>query len=206
MWYGHTFIYSEFRAYLHSRWQFSHDWGDSDWLAFGFVSGRSTSNSKSRNRFLAEETIGIAWSLVKYDNSEKKGVIGNTSAVGANPGLADQIAWPSSSSLNAQNPIDLRIVLDTSAGSKDLWAATWYAKSDSDTDFSDSHVVVSRQILSSADSINAVGFGVGDGSVNGSVSHFSLSSTVSVPELNSYALILACFSLICVTLRRRCKF
>lgn len=179
--------------------------GGGDWLGFGFVSGQSISSTKSANRFLGVDTTGIAWSLIKADNSLREGNVGDTNLLDENnPGLGDRHVW-SGTSPSSTDIMDLRIVLDASKDNKSEWTATWYAKVNGPDQFSDDDIVVSTKTLLSAGSIDAVGFAVGDGSVGGSVRSFSLSSS-AIPELNSYALILACFSLICVTLRRRCKF
>lgn len=155
--------------------------GDGNWIPFGFVNGQSASNSTSgvsENRFLENQTVGIAWMFARGDNSTNA----NTAFLGndaTNVGNSDGTSW-SGGPTNGGN-IDMRVVLDTTGGTGN-WTATWFAKQD--TDGSYTTVRGSTGLLD--ESITSVGFGKSSDAVSGTITSFSLNS---IPEPSSAALL-----------------
>lgn len=155
------------------------------WLGLGFAEGQNATASPN-NRFLGSDVIGRAWSFFRNNTN-------NPAA--AMDGTADLAIWttlfPETS--GSTQSIDLRVVLDTSAGAGN-WTATWYARETGDPSFS---TVRATADLVTED-INSVGFAVSGSGMSGTVDNFSL--TV-VPE--PAAILLGSLGILGLLRRRR---
>ena len=163
---------------------------DTDWFGFGFVNGQST-GLDSGDRFINGNVVGSAWMLLRADQT-------------SNPNLYGYLGNASSGIINESNisltpttatEIDLRLVLDTTAGvDPTSWTATWSAKRAADSSYT---VVRAEQNLLTG--ITAVGISRSGPGITGTVESFSLTA---VPEPSSAALLLGLGS-IALVLRRR---
>lgn len=150
---------------------------DNDWVALGFAAGQSTAASSS-SRFINNTVIAKAWMLARGNNTGSGGA--NTAFLGsATSGTADGVAW-------AGGPIDggdidLRIVLDTTAGAG-AWTATWYARRPTDADYT--KVRDTATLLD--EGITSVGLAVSGDTITGTIESFALTS---VPEPATLALL-----------------
>lgn len=104
--------------------------GNNSWVGLGFANGQNAYNAND-NHFITGNVVGRAWMFFRGDN----GTNNNVAHLGAcvlgvgNVGIVKPADW---SALNFQNgttpgSIDLRVLLDTTAGSGD-WTVTWLAK------------------------------------------------------------------------------
>lgn len=143
--------------------------GDTNWIGFGFANGQSDVLS-ANSRFINSPTptnngvIGRAWMLVRGDGTA-------TNKASMN-GTASHVDW--SPDFATGGSVDLRVVLDTTAGSTN-WTATWFAKLTADTSYT--------QVRAEADivteTITSVGFARSNDGVEGTATFFQLSS---IPE------------------------
>ncbi len=87
-------------------------------------------------------------------------------------------AWSALPLLRYEEPMDVRITLDTTGGTGS-WQATWYGKAESDPDYTE---VRGATLLTSED-INSIGFSLFNTSKSGKLLSFSLSDdTATVPS------------------------
>jgi hypothetical protein len=127
-----------------------------DWIGFGFVKGQSSLDNSAQNRFIAGETVGQAWAIVKGDPSVAKK--GNSTH---REGSGNAIEFPGTSPNALEwryetSEMNLRIILNTSNA---VWNAIWYAKLTSESEYT-----VMRSEDLSANNINSVGIVSGFGS------------------------------------------
>ena len=152
------------------------------WIALGFGDGQSTAVGNNSRFTNGSTPLGAVW-MLRID-----GAAGRASQDGTN---GQHETWTGVD--NVTGSIDLRIVLDTQTTGD--WTATWFAKDDGDTSYTE--VWTTENVISEA-SIDSVGFALSGGSATGSIGSFSLST---VPEPSATALLgLGCLALI---LRRR---
>lgn len=146
---------------------------DFDWLALGFADGQSSASTTS-SRFVNGSTpLGVAWMLFRgYIDSPHPN---KTHTDGSN----NPVTWTSLTDLT--DSVDMRIVLDTTAGTG-TWAATWYAKAPVDSSYSE----VGATMVLTNQTISSVGMALSGLGVTGTVESFSL--TV-VPEPATLALL-----------------
>ena len=159
--------------------------GSGNWLALGYVFGQSTAVSAD-NRFLTDPantspgTIGRAWMLYRGDTTTNPHVcfLGNAST-GNTDGSNFSTAFPNPDA-GSGSSIDLRIVLDTTLG-PGAWTATWLAKRPADATYT--------QIRNTAtllnETIHAVGIAKANNNITGTITRFSLTSTVAPPDADS---------------------
>ena len=126
------------------------------WVQFGFGNGEDPAWS------------GRAWHLLRV--AEDGGNAHNT----ALNGFAGLTAWSDLALLRYDEPLDARIVLDTTGGTGD-WLATFYAKADSDLDYTE----VREETPLTAEDIDSVGFGVFNTQKTGKLLSFSLSDNTA---------------------------
>ena len=171
---------------------------DTDWFGFGFVNGQSTTET-SYDRFTIGNVVGSAWMLLRgnqnYDpnvsGASGTGQLGDGNYGYAGGGFTDLNLTPITSE------IDLRIVLDTTAGVDPTdWTATWSAKRAADSSYT---VVRATEGLQTGAVISAVGISRSGAGITGAVESFSLTA---IPEPSSAALLLGLGS-IALVLRRR---
>jgi len=127
------------------------------WVQFGFGNGQPSvaANPNWSSR---------AWHLLRVaedtSNAHNTGLTNIT-------GLA---AWSALGLLRYSEPLDARVVLDTTAGTNN-WKATWYAKADSDATYTE---VRGATLLANED-INSVGVSLFNTNKSGKLLSFSLS-------------------------------
>lgn len=158
--------------------------GDANWIPFGFVNGQGTSSKTGQpdeNRFLEGQTVGVAWMFARGANSSdpNNAFLGDPAAGTAGVGNSDGANWTGGPTNGGD--IDMRIVLDTTAGAG-AWTATWFAKRPADSGYTT--VRATADLLSK--DITSVGFGESATQVSGTIESFSLTS---VPEPSSLALL-----------------
>ena len=139
----------------------------SQWTQFGFGNGQprvSTDPNWSPR----------AWHLLRV--AEDSGNAHNT----ALKDFAALTPWSALSLLRYDEPLDVRIVLDTTGGTGN-WLATWYAKADSDLAYTE----VRAATLLTAEDIDSVGFSLYNTEKSGKFASFSLSV---IPEPTTLAL------------------
>jgi hypothetical protein len=153
-----------------------------NWIGLGFAGGQS-SVSGNPGRFLADPTSGQPWMIYRGNNATS----GNQTFLG--PGTTDGFSWLTPVTAAHGDPVDLRIVLDTTGAS---WSAQWFAKRPGDADFTS----IGAATYTTNPSIAAVGVAAAHASVVSSISAFEL--TV-IPE-PSTALLLG---ITAITLLRR---
>ncbi len=150
-----------------------------NWIAAGFVNGQSTL-SGTNHRFITGEVVGTAWMMHRGDISlgTNQSFLGTGQLGAGNFGLGvgggDNTGerW----ALDPASPdIDLRVVLDTTAGPGG-WTATWFAKAVSDSTFTE---VRSATPLLAGATISAVGVARANGDFTATVESFTLTT---VPE------------------------
>lgn len=159
--------------------------GSGSWLGLGFAKGQNATAS-ANNRFLGGDVIGRAWSFFRNNTN-------NPTA--AMDGVDNSAVWTTlfpETSGNTQT-IDLRVVLDTSAGAGN-WTATWYARESGDP----SYVTVRATADLLTEDINSVGFAVAGSGMSGTVDNFSLTA---IPEPT--AILLGSFGMLGLLRRRR---
>jgi uncharacterized sulfatase len=99
--------------------------GDTDWLAFGFANGQSAT-STTNDRFVGTTVTGATWMLFRGATPAPLTTNGNKIQRGL--AATDPADWLDSTLGDLEGgAIDMRIVLDTTAGTG-AWTATWYAK------------------------------------------------------------------------------
>ncbi|BCX47820.1 neuraminidase [Haloferula helveola] len=142
--------------------------GDTDWFAVGFVNGQSAA-SGTNDRFITGNVVGVAWALARGDfNLTNNNTFLGTGQTGSgNHGIPDGLGWSLSP---AENAVDLRVVLDTTAGAGN-WTATFYAKRPVETDYT---LIRATEPLLSGAAIGAVGLARSNPGVSGMVESFSL--------------------------------
>jgi len=141
--------------------------GDSDWFGLGFVNGQST-NQSTNNRFITNNTEGIAWTFYRGDASgnANQAWLGNP-GVEPNSGIVDSTPWAVDANTGGGD-VSIRISLDTTGGDGN-WTATWEA----DTGSGYNVVRAETGLLSQA--ITAVGFANSNANdMTGTLSGFSL--------------------------------
>jgi MYXO-CTERM domain-containing protein len=150
-----------------------------NWIAAGFVNGQSTLSGTS-HRFITGEVVGTAWMMHRGDISlgTNQTFLGTGQLGSGNFGLGigggNNTGEPWA--LDPASPdIDLRIVLDTTAG-PGAWTSTWFAKSVSDSTFTE--VRPTTPLLPGA-TISAVGVARANGDFTATLESFTLTS---VPE------------------------
>ena len=156
--------------------------GDSNWIAFGFVNGQGTSaansgaNPNGENRFLEVQTSGIAWLMTRGNNdpNPNNAILGVPDLINAGSAGGNTDADPWTGGPTNGGNIDMRIVLDTTAGAG-AWTATWFAKRDVDASYT---TIRTASDLLSKD-ITSVGFGKSSDAVTATITSFSLTS---IPE------------------------
>ena len=159
--------------------------GSGSWFGLGFAQGQNATAS-ANNRFLGGDVIGRAWSFFRNNTNNP------TAAMDA---LASSAVWTTlfpEASGNTQT-IDLRVVLNTSAGAGN-WTATWYARETGDP----TYITVRATADLLTEDIDSVGFAVSGSGMSGTVDNFSL--TV-VPEPS--AMFLGTLGLLGLLRRRR---
>ena len=146
--------------------------GDGDWFALGFIESTMIGGVSNGNRFISDPTTGKAWMLFRGDNSSEANQVFLGSA---DSGTAGSASW---SALNTSGgDIDMRIVLDTTAGAGNFTAA-FYAKLPASTGYT---LVGGPSALTSED-IGAVGFAVSHSDVAGDVTFFHLQAENPTPD------------------------
>ncbi len=157
------------------------------WLGLGFAKGQNVTASAS-NRFSSPtgDVIGRAWSFFRNNTNNP-----NAAMDGTNSTAVWTTLFPETSG-NTQT-IDLRVVLDTSAGAGN-WTATWYARQTGDP----SYIAVRATADLVTEDIDSVGFAMSGSGMSGTVDNFSL--TV-VPEPS--AMLLGALGLLGLLRRRR---
>lgn len=160
--------------------------GSGSWFALGFAKGQNETAGAS-NRFSAPagDVVGRAWSYFRNNTNNPGAAMDGTNSSGAWTTL-----FPETSGNTAA--IDMRIVLDTTAGATN-WTATWFAKKSADTNY----ITVRAADLLTED-IDSVGFAVSGNGSSGTVGNFSL--TV-IPEPS--AALLGAFGMLGLLRRRR---
>jgi arylsulfatase A-like enzyme len=158
--------------------------GDTDWFAMGFANGQSFT-STSADRFLGANVTGATWMLFRGATPEPLTTSGNKIQRGlANASPAD---WLDPTLWDLEGgAIDLRIVLDTTAGTG-AWTATWYAKLPAAGSYT--LVGATTTVLHSAASYTSVGIAASNTNATtgtgGTLESFSLTSQ----DLNAQALL-----------------
>ncbi|MCU0795052.1 MAG: sulfatase-like hydrolase/transferase [Akkermansiaceae bacterium] len=99
--------------------------GDTDWLAFGFANGQSATTT-TNDRFVGTTVTGATWMLFRGSTPAPLATNGNKIQRGL--AASTPVDWLDSTLGDLEGgAIDMRIVLDTTAGTG-AWTATWYAK------------------------------------------------------------------------------
>ena len=145
--------------------------GSGDYIGFGFANGQSNATAIG-NRFTGALTNGRAWMLARENTNNPR-----TYTVSSN---TDASAW--TGFLQSPSDLDLRIVLDTTAGTG-AWTATWFAKAAA----SSAYTEVSASTVLANETINSVGFTSSEDGVTANITNFSLTS--AVPEPSTTALL-----------------
>ena len=144
------------------------DVGDTDWFGLGFVNGQSTTET-SGDRFVNGTVSGSAWMLVRGDQNYDPNVNGVSGTGAVDGGLVGGLTGYHLTPITTE--IDLRIVLDTTAGVDPTdWTATWSAKRAADS----SYTVVRTENLLAGTTISAVGISRSGEGITGTVESFSL--------------------------------
>jgi len=126
------------------------------WVQFGFGNGEDPAWSAR------------VWHLLR---TAEGGAAAHSAYV---DGWGSGVAWSDLATLKYDEPLDARIVLDTTGGTGD-WLATWYAKADSDSDYTE----VREETPLTAEDIDSVGFGVFNTEKTGKFLSFSLSDNTA---------------------------
>lgn len=150
--------------------------GDANWLALGYGAGQ-TAASGTNNRFINNNLIGKAWMIFRGTTTTN----GNNTFLGTavNGTTGSNAFW--SPDFPGGGDIDLRIVLDTTAGAGG-WTATFFAKLPA----SGTYTEVRPADTLVDETINSVGIAFSNSAVDGTITSFSLTS---VPEPASLALL-----------------
>lgn len=138
------------------------------WVQFGFGNGQPSVSTDPN-------WSPRAWHLLRV--AEDGGNAHNT----ALKDFAGLTAWSDLSLLRYAEPLDARIVLDTTGGTAS-WQATWYAKADSDAAYTE----VQSAALLTAEDIDSVGFSLYNTNKSGKLLSFSLSddsAAGTVPDI-----------------------
>jgi len=138
------------------------------WTQFGFGNGQPSVSTEPN-------WSPRAWHLLRV--AEDSGNAHNT----ALNGFAALTPWSDLSLLRYDEPMDVRVVLDTTGGTGN-WLATFYAKADSDLAYTE----VRAATLLTAEDIDSVGFSVFNTEKSGKFASFSLSV---IPEPTTLALL-----------------
>jgi len=149
--------------------------GDTDWFAMGFANGQS-STSTSADRFLGANVTGATWMLFRGATPAPLTTSGNKIQRGL--GNASPADWLDPTLWDLEGgAIDLRIVLDTTAGT-DAWTATWYAKLPAAGSYT--LVGATTTVLHAAASYTSVGIAASNTNAStgtgGTIESFSLTS------------------------------
>lgn len=126
------------------------------WLQFGFGNGQPS---------IATDPVWStrAWHLLRVtEQAASHGTFINGFSSGAD--------WTDLGWLRYDEPLDVRIVLDTTGGTGN-WTATWYGKADSDAAYTE----VRGATVLTAEDIDSVGFSVYNTTKTGRLLSFSLS-------------------------------
>jgi hypothetical protein len=137
---------------------------DQNWLGFGFV-GTPTSTTGGQSSFFVDSN---PWMIYRGSgaNQPSQTFPGPATAGGGN--------WPSPVVSSPGSPVDLRIVLDTTAAN---WAVQWFAKAPADSSFTS----LGTASYTTNPAIHAVGYTVSNSAtVGGSVNSFTLTTSGSV--------------------------
>lgn len=165
------------------------------WFGIGFAQGQSTDNTVAGS-FTGNTTAvtGKSWMFIKPDLSTG----GNSAVLGsATNGAADVDTWTTLDGDTGGN-IDLRIVLDTTAGSGN-WTSTWYASPNQDGNYT----IVRASTGLQNETINSVGYTVYDGTNPQVAANIQSISLTAIPEPSSMGLLAGCLGLFWVLSRRR---
>jgi hypothetical protein len=130
----------------------------SHWAQFGFGNGQEPN------------WAGWAWHLLRTTED------GNPHSAYAN-GWGSGEPWSDLGMLRYDEPMDVRIVLDTTGGTGN-WLARWYAKADSDLDYTE----VRAETPLTAEDIDSVGVDVFNSGRGGKLNSFSLSDAITDPN------------------------
>lgn len=145
--------------------------GNSEWVGLGFAKGQSDLTD-SGSRFVSGAVVGTAWSLFRADNTSSTNTSFNGTGVS---GTADGAGW--STLNNSGGSIDLRILLDTTAGSGN-WTVTWLAKLTDDATYTTVRATAAVPVANEAN-YTSVGFAFANGATDGTLQSFSLTQ---IPE------------------------
>ncbi|MCU0779872.1 MAG: LamG domain-containing protein, partial [Akkermansiaceae bacterium] len=136
--------------------------GSDSWIGLGFAHGQS-GGLKSAARFISGHIVeGRAWMLARGENSRFPNMAHTL-------GNGDPAGWTGALANANGGDLDLRIILDTTAGA-DNWTASWYAKRPKDTHY----VQVRERSRLPNELISSVGFAVVREDVTGRIASFSL--------------------------------
>lgn len=147
--------------------------GAGSWVGLGFANGQSSA-ADVNSRFIGHAVVGRAWTFARGDHSVGPN-LAYLGASGTNGGLADGAAWTGPLA-DLRGDVDLRVVLDTSAGPGG-WKAAWYAKLPEDKTYTRTREA--RQLLN--EDIRSVGLAITGLRTSGRIAAFTLRAKRSAP-------------------------
>jgi len=136
------------------------------WVQFGFGKGQPSVSTDTN-------WSGRVWDLLRVAED------GSNSHATFLKDFTGTANWSDLGLLRYDEPLDARIVLDTTGGTGN-WLATWYAKADTDVDYTE---VRAATVLTDED-IDSIGFTVYNTTKTGQLVSFSLSDNTSGGDAN----------------------